>query len=133
MNTDNDRIIQHWIESSDKDYNTMMNLFNSKDYYWSLFIGHIVLEKLLKAYYVQQLERQALPIHDLSRLAEKSKLQTSQEQMDILDTVTTFNIKARYDDYKREFYLKCTPEFTKEWIDKIEGMRTWIKGQLKRQ
>jgi hypothetical protein len=27
--------------------NTMNNMFNSKDYHWSLFIGHLVIGKLL--------------------------------------------------------------------------------------
>jgi len=33
----------HWITTSDKDYITMIHLYESKDYHWALFIGHIVL------------------------------------------------------------------------------------------
>ncbi|MBN2520466.1 MAG: HEPN domain-containing protein [Bacteroidales bacterium] len=46
-NIDVSKIFQHWIESSDKDYKTMVHLYESKDYSWSLFIGHIVIEKLI--------------------------------------------------------------------------------------
>ncbi|NMA69670.1 MAG: HEPN domain-containing protein, partial [Desulfitobacterium sp.] len=46
-------IIRFWKDSSEKDYSTMLNLFNSKDYHWSLFLGHLVIEKLLKALYVK--------------------------------------------------------------------------------
>lgn len=42
---DIDKVLRHWIESSDKDYETMVHLFESKDYTWALFIGHIVIEK----------------------------------------------------------------------------------------
>ena len=42
------------------------------------------------------------------RIAEKSKLKLSEEQKDFLVTVTTFNIQARYNDVKQEFYHKCT-------------------------
>ncbi len=45
-------IIRYWIEGSDSDYGTMMNLYRSGDYTWSLFMGHPVIEKLLKAYLV---------------------------------------------------------------------------------
>ena len=107
----------------------MQNLFRSNDYYWALFIGHLVIEKLLKAYYVKKFQTHALFIHDLSRLAEKSGLKPSQSQFDLLDTITTFNINARYDDYKQEFYKQCTPEFTKQWIDNIGALRLWIKEQ----
>ena len=46
-------LIKYWEETSDKDYITMQHLYNSGDYHWSLFIGHIVIEKLLKACYVK--------------------------------------------------------------------------------
>ncbi len=48
----------------------------------------------------------------------------------ILDSITRFNIKARYDDYKQNFYKLCTDEFTKEWIEKIKDCRLWIKSML---
>jgi HEPN domain-containing protein len=66
-------------------------------------------------------------IHDLVRLAEKGNLALDDEQKDILDTISTFNIRGRYDDYKREFHKKCTNTFTKTWIDHIKRLRKWIK------
>ncbi len=43
----------YWIKNSDRDYQAMIHLFEKKHYTWSLFIGHLVLEKLLKALYTQ--------------------------------------------------------------------------------
>ena len=51
----------------------------------------------------------------------------TEDQKDILDTLTTFNINARYDDYKTGLYKKCTSAFTEEWIKKIKQTRKWIK------
>jgi hypothetical protein len=48
----------------------------------------------------------------------------------IVETISQFNIRARYDDYKREFYKLCTREYAIEWIDKIKTIRTWIKTML---
>ena len=126
-----DELINYWLSSSDKDFKTMENLFNSKDYHWALFIGHLVLEKLLKAVYVKNVDETPAFIHDLSRLAEKAKLILTEEQKDFLDLVTTFNIKARYPDYKKKFYKKCTKGFTTKNIEKIKEFRLWIKKQLK--
>ena len=123
-------LVKYWIDSSDKDFKTMQHLFEKKDYNWSLFIGHLVLEKLLKAYYMKNTDKQPPFIHDLLRLAEKSELKLNQEQKDVLDTITTFNINARYDDYKLQFYKMCTKEFTEKWINEIKGLREWIKKQL---
>ncbi|MEA3447296.1 MAG: hypothetical protein U9Q98_02450 [Bacteroidota bacterium] len=52
------------------------------------------------------------------------------EYADWLDNITTFNLNARYDDYKKEFYSICTQEYTKFWIEAINKLRTWIKGML---
>ncbi len=122
-----EKIIRHWIDSSNKDYKTMNHLYESKDYHWCLFIGHLVIEKLIKACVVKAINDHAPFTHDLSKLANKTNFSFSEEQLDWLDTITTFNLNARYDSYKQAFYKKCTPEFTKEWFDKILELRTWIK------
>jgi HEPN domain-containing protein len=41
-----DKIVQHWIDTSEKDYQTMQTLLISGDYSWAMFLGHLVLEKL---------------------------------------------------------------------------------------
>ena len=70
-NDNHNETYEHWITTSDNDYKTMKNLFKSKDFHWSLFIGHLVLERLLKAY-ISKLTRSHAPFtHDLRRLSKK--------------------------------------------------------------
>ena len=38
---DVDKIVKHWIDTSDEDFKTMLDLFESKSYSWALFLGHI--------------------------------------------------------------------------------------------
>jgi len=128
-----DELIRYWLLASDKDFRTMQNLFKSKDYHWSLFIGHLVLEKLLKAYFVKHKDQNVPLIHDLFRIAEKADLNLTEEQKDFLDEVTRFNISARYPDYKHKFYKKCTLKFTEKKIEKIKEFRSWLKRQIRKQ
>ncbi len=125
------RLVEFWIKSAENDFETMLDLYKSKRFNWSLFIGHLVIEKLLKAYYIRQNNEYPPFIHNLLRLAEKSHLELNSEQKVNLATFTTFNINARYDDYKQNFYKKCTPDFTKEWIEKIKTSRLWMLELLK--
>ena len=125
-----ENVINHWISTSEEDFETMTQLYQNKNYSWSLFLGHISTEKLLKAYYVKKHSRHAPFTHNLYRIAELSNLEISDEQADLLDKITTFNINARYDDYKREFYSLCTKEFTEEWIENIKKIQQWIKTML---
>jgi HEPN domain-containing protein len=129
-NQDNKNLVNYWIESSDKDCKTMMDLFQTNNYHWSLFIGHLVIEKLLKALFIKRMDQFPPLIHDLRRICEKADMTLNNDQIVTLDSISRFNLNARYDDYKQAFYKLCTKEFTAEWIGKIESLRTWIKNQL---
>lgn len=125
-----ERIIQHWVEGSDKDFKTMNDLFVTKNNNWALFMGHLVIEKLLKAVYVKQKAEYPPMIHDLRRIGEKAGIEINMSQQIVLDSISRFNINARYDDYKQSFYQLCTDSFTAQWIEKINECRIWIKTML---
>jgi len=125
-----EKIVLSWKESSDQNYETMRHLYQSKDYSWALFLGHLVIEKLLKAHYVNKYQRHPLFIHDLLRLAKKSEIVLDEQQEEWLDEITTFNLNTRYDNYKQEFRTRCTLEYTSYWIQNIEKIRLWLINQL---
>lgn len=75
-------------------------------------MGHLVLEKLLKAIYVERVDINVPRVHDLLRISEKAALILDEKQKDQLDIVTSFNLAARYPDYKQSFYQKCAEDFT---------------------
>ena len=127
---DKERIVNHWLESSDKDFKTMMDLHLTQNNNWALFMGHLVIEKLLKSLYVKNMDDYPPMIHDLRRIIEKANVKLDTNQQILLDSITRFNINARYDDYKQSFYLLCTDSFTAEWIEKIKECRLWIKSML---
>lgn len=120
------KIVQHWRETSEKDYHTMQNLLKSGDYSWAMFLGHLVLEKLLKAHYVKNQRKHALFTHDLLRLATNAGLKIDEETEEWLDHISTFNINARYDNYKQDFYKLCSREFANLWSGRIEKIRLWL-------
>jgi HEPN domain-containing protein len=125
LNTD--KLIQHWLKSSDEDFETMLAMMESKRYNWALFIGHIVIEKLLKALFVKTNNDYPPLTHNLLLLAKKCNLKMTADNEIFLVTVTAFNINARYDDFKKSFQERCTEEYTLLWIENIKLHRQWIK------
>ncbi len=123
---DVEKIANHWSEGSNDDYNTMLDLYQNKSYTWALFLGHISIEKLLKASFVKKHFKHAPFTHNLYRLAELNEYAINSQIADYLDTITTFNMNARYDDYKKEFSFRCTKEYTNYWINNIKFIRKWI-------
>jgi HEPN domain-containing protein len=71
------KVVNHWIETSEEDFQTMINLFESRSFNWSLFLGHISIEKLMKAFYVKRFSKHAPFTHNLYRLSELSNLELS--------------------------------------------------------
>lgn len=128
----NIELMEYWIKSSDEDYDSMKNIYEAKQYSWALFIGHLVIEKLIKGIYAKQnVEKPHAPrTHNLLDLANKCNLELEQRQNDLLSLFTRFNMEARYEDGKKSFYEKCTEEYTEQQIKNIEEIRIWLKTQL---
>ena len=128
----NVELMNYWIESSNDDYGVMKNLYKSKDYSWSLFVGHLVIEKLVKAIYAKNNPDSPLApqIHNILTISQKCNLELDNARAELFGTINTFNISARYDDYKKEFKNKCTKEYAEEQIKNIEEIRSWLQEQL---
>lgn len=126
-------LMNYWIESSDEDFNVMLDLKEKNRNTYCLFFGQMVIEKLLKALYAKNNKGApyAPKTHDLLYLAEKLNIELTEEQEVTLNKITTFNLSTRYDDYKRAFYNKCTDEYTEEQINKIKEVKAWLEIMLK--
>lgn len=127
----NTELVRYWFESSDNDYETMQILYKNKKNTWCLFIGHLVIEKLLKGIYARNnTENPIAPkIHNLILLSQKAKLIVPANIREKIQIINTFNISARYDDYKRSFDNKCTDNYTEMQVRNIEEVREWLKKQ----
>lgn len=128
-------LMKFWIESSNEDYDTMLYMKSGKKNTWCLFMGQMVIEKLLKALYAKKnvSEPYTPKSHDLMYLAQKINLTVTETQKLYLNEITRFNLNSRYDDYKREFSKKCTDEYTEEQINKIEEVKKWLENLLKEE
>lgn len=129
---DNVNLMEYCLNSADRDYETMKIMFENKRNTQCLFLGHLVIEKLLKGLYAKNNEDSPYTIksHNLLALAEKCNLELTDEQVEKLQIITQFNISARYDDYKESFYKKCTDEYTTIQVKNIEEVYTWLKDLL---
>ena len=106
--------IDYWLESAEHDLDVADTLFGNGKYDWCLFIGHLVLEKALKALYLRDTQNKLPPkTHNLVKLAENtSTIKWTDEQKVFLDEINDFNLEVRYPDYKQMFYKQCTKKYT---------------------
>ncbi|KKR32055.1 MAG: HEPN domain protein [Candidatus Gottesmanbacteria bacterium GW2011_GWC2_39_8] len=118
-----------WIESGERNFQIAKDNFCLGHYDWALFFCHLTLEKLLKAAVIKKGEIPP-PIHDLLKLGKISGILKDHRFEEELKEITTYNIEARYDDYKRSFYKKATKEYSGKWMDICEGIYLWLKKNI---
>ncbi len=121
--------VNYWVKSADYDWQVANHLFEKKDYPYALFFGHLTLEKLLKAIFVHKFNESPPFTHKLTYLAEKTGLPLTADRLELLEIVTDFNLEARYPDEKFLFHKRCTRQFTKTHLKKIEEFKVWLLQQ----
>jgi HEPN domain-containing protein len=123
--------VNYWLDSAKNDLGAAEDLFSSAKYDWCLFIGHLVVEKTLKAYFVYSNDNKIPPkTHNLLKLAEVANLSLTEEQKLFLDEVNDFNLEVRYPEYRREFYKLCTKEFTENYFIRMKDFSQWLTSQI---
>jgi HEPN domain-containing protein len=128
---DKKEIVEYWLKSAELDLPVMDSLLEKGNYVWCLFIGHLVIEKTLKAIYAQNIGINPPRTHDLIKLSEASKIDIDSKYIKLLDVINDFNIEARYPDFKFEFFNRCTNEFTIEYYNIISEIYQCLKSQIK--
>ena len=125
-----EKTVRYWLDGAKYDIGVAESLFKAKKYPYALFMGHLALEKLLKAIYVKKTESHAPYSHSLNRLAEESGLEISEQTITKLKNFNDFNIESRYPSEQMAFYKKCTFAYTTENLREIKRIYKWLKGQL---
>jgi HEPN domain-containing protein len=127
------KIVNYWKTMAERDHETMLGLFKIKRYPESLFFGHIVLEKILKALVVKETKKQAPYTHNLIELQEISGIRLSENAIDLLNEISDFNIRARYPGYKLEFIKKSSKDYTENYLKRITKLYKELCRKLARK
>lgn len=125
-----EEMIAYWMRGAQEDVQTAEALFASKRYVACLFYCHLFVEKILKAVIVGETGEPAPYGHKLLHLGQQTKLAWSKEQLDLLDELTRFNIRARYEDYKFSLHKRATEQFTETYLAKAKDIYLWIQQKM---
>ena len=111
--------IQYWLNQIPEDIDVVRILFNSKHYAHALFWAHLVLEKLLKALWVQNNSENIPPfIHNLLTLSKTSNFKPTEEQIVFMQIMNDYNLKVSNEDYMFKIAFTTSQESATELIEK---------------
>ncbi len=91
-----------------------------------------MLEKLLKGFFVKDNASHFPPkIHNLKILAGyASSLSLTEDDLNLLDTMTDFQMEGRYPDFDFEVFEKATQAFTSNLLDEVNALQLCLLNQL---
>lgn len=123
--------INYWVNSALRDWEVVHDLVAAGRYMYALFFAHLTVEKLLKAHWVKEHDQSyPPPLHNLTALYDHIKLNLGSNFTDELPIISSWNIEARYQDYKDRFYKLCTREYTESKLKIVEGLVKCLTEKL---
>lgn len=126
------KAIKYWLNSAEYDLEVSDSLFEKKKYHYSLFFGHLSLEKLLKAIFIKYKSEHAPITHSLPYLCEKSGLEIDTEKLEKLAEFMEFYIGGRYPKDLEEILKKYNKSFTLTKLKEVKEIFSWLKKKLEK-
>ena len=100
--------IKSWIEQSKDDWEAVVTLFKGRKYLQSLFFGHLVIEKLCKALWINLL-------HILSQIP----VEVEEHKSEFLLKLNRFQLEGRYPDNVINIQTVTDESFTSGMMEEI--------------
>ncbi len=123
--------ITYWVETAQKDWKAVDDLYKSRNYVQALFWSHLVLEKLLKAHWVKDNVENVPPkIHRLGSILEKTNLDLSDAEKQFLTEMNQFQLEGRYPDYLNNIYKIYKSKQTKLILEQVNLIRICLLKEL---
>ncbi|MBR5959259.1 MAG: HEPN domain-containing protein [Salinivirgaceae bacterium] len=124
--------VAYWLDIANYDLDTAEAMCRTGRWLYVAFMCHQVIEKTLKAYWCNTQTEEPPYTHNHMRLAEGCGLyeSMSDSQRDFLDTITNYNIEARYPEDKEALFRALTSEVCRQLIDETKQLQQWIKDKL---
>ena len=119
--------VKRWIDLSQEDMKAAYAMYSSDLYVHMGFMCQQSVEKALKGY-CEFKDAEVLPIHNLTKLAQKADLYNllSNDHKSLLTQLQPLYIEARYPVYKERIRQLLTKEYSKNLLQKAEGLVVWI-------
>jgi len=125
--------IAYWYDTGLEDFDVAEECFKSKRYNYALFFVHLSIEKLLKGLSVLNTGDVAPLTHNILELLKTARIDADLDQLSQFTEINTFNIRARYDDFKRSFFKKATKEYTEEYMEYARKLKSWLETKYQKK
>ncbi len=129
---ENSEKIKYWVEIAEYDLVTAEAMYETKRYLYVGFMCHQIIEKMLKAYYVQSRDQDPPYTHNLRFLADTTGLskEIDEETLLFIISLQPLNVESRYPTYKESLHQFLSDDKCRSLIEKSKEFLEWIKIKL---
>ncbi len=120
-------VMERWKKTALEDFVVAQDMLRLGHYDWVLFMGQLTLEKLFKGLVARKTNAAPPFTHDLPKLASLAGLALTNEQEKNLADISTYHIRARYENIKTALYRKATRAYTEKYFAIIKEYVLWLQ------
>lgn len=121
---------QEWLKQADYDMDTAEIMFDSKRYFYAVFMCHLSIEKALKGLYLQRLKEIPPKVHNLVYLLNKIGIKPSEPAGRFLVKLNEASIVTRYPEELDKLQKDFTQPVVKDILLRSKEALEWIKTQF---
>ena len=123
--------MRQWLERMRYDFDSARSMLKMRKYLYVGFMCQQAIEKGLKALITKQ-DKEPPFIHNLRKLAFLANIESELDatQVDLLEQLTPFAIKARYGEYKKCLSELLSRKKAQEFIVNTQGFIKWLEKKI---
>ena len=123
--------IEYWLTTAINDFDTADYLLKGGKTLYALFYGHLHLEKICKAIWVQNNDSNIPPrTHNLVVLTEQAKIKLPEDDLEFLDLINQFQISSRYPEYNNSIQQSLTINEAIAIFERIKNLSQCLQEHL---
>jgi len=120
---------KEWFLQADYDIETAEYMFKGGRYFYSVFMGHLAIEKALKGLYQKRLRATPPKVHNLVYLLNKIELRPPELQAKFLIKLNEASVPTRYPETLELLKRNYTQGVVEDILLKSKEVLEWIKNQ----
>lgn len=125
------KTIQEWMEISEYDLKTAEAMLTTGRYLYVAFMCQQAIEKILKAFYVQQKNELPPRTHNLLYVVDLLEMDMKEEDKVWLSQLNQFYVESRYPDERAELAKAVDKNKARQILEKTKGVWKCLRQKLR--
>lgn len=119
-----------WLTLAEDDYQNAKLLWHNHRYGATVFFYQQAVEKILKAYIIEQQTIVPPKTHRIEFLIKEARLNADEVGSPSADELSKAYIRVRYPDLSKQYYMK--KDNVEPLVDIAERLYLWVKNKFKK-